>query len=152
MISSVFNPAHRQVHLKHRILLMPIERLSKVDRSMQRGDRRCYSCSDIPAEKRDHFLLETGKVLVPVDSELFNVGFASSSDVSIDGNLWLHERCLKWSIPNLDTPYDYDLIRTSVLNAAKEVRHRWAFVTDANPIDSSSSSRHVRSVIVMELH
>ena len=99
--------------------------------------------------------METGKTLVPVDSELFNVGFASSSDVSIDGNLWLHERCLKWSIPNLDTPYDYDLIRTSIFTAAKEVCHRSASTADPNAIDSSSSSsasRNVRSVIVMELH
>jgi hypothetical protein len=76
---------------------------------------------DIPIEKRNNFILETGKIIVPVDSELFNVGFQSSSDVLLNGNFWVHERCIKWSLADSEKINDYDLIRTTVLNAAKEV-------------------------------
>lgn len=76
---------------------------------------------DIPIEKRNNFILETGKIIVPVDSELFNIGFQSSSDVLLNGNFWVHERCIKWSLGDLDKLNDYDLIRTTVLNASKDV-------------------------------
>ncbi len=76
---------------------------------------------DIPIEKRNNFILETGKIIVPVDSELFNVGFQSSSDVLPNGNFWVHERCIKWSLGNSEKINDYDLIRTTVINAGKEV-------------------------------
>jgi len=76
---------------------------------------------DIPIEKRNNFILETGKITVPVDSELFNVGFQSSSDVLSNGNFWVHERCIKWSLGDSEKINNYDLIRTTILNAAKEV-------------------------------
>ena len=77
--------------------------------------------SDIPIEKRNNFVLETGKIIVPVDSELFNVGFQSSSDVILGGSFWVHDRCVKWSLANAEKINDHDLIRTTVINAIKEV-------------------------------
>lgn len=64
--------------------------------------------------------METGKIIVPVDSELFNVGFQSSIDVIPSGNLWVHERCLKWSLRDPEKLTNYDLIRSTILNAANE--------------------------------
>ncbi|CAF5117005.1 unnamed protein product [Rotaria magnacalcarata] len=76
---------------------------------------------DIPNEKRNNFILETGKIIVPVDSELFNVGFQLSSDVILNGNFWVHEGCVKWSLNNEGKINDYDLIRTTITNAIKQV-------------------------------
>lgn len=56
-----------------------------------------------------------------MDSELFNVGFQSSSDVLPNGDFWVHERCAKWSLVDGDKINDQDLIRTIVINAAKQV-------------------------------
>ncbi|CAF2074249.1 unnamed protein product [Rotaria magnacalcarata] len=75
---------------------------------------------DIPNEKRNNFILETGKIIVPVDSELFNVGFQLSSDVILNGNFWVHEGCVKWSLNNEGKINDYDLIRTTITNAIKQ--------------------------------
>ena len=66
-------------------------------------------------------MLETGTITVPVDAELFNVGFQASIDVLPDGDFWVHERCMKWSLPDGEDSHDYDLIRTTVVKAAKQV-------------------------------
>jgi hypothetical protein len=76
---------------------------------------------DIPIEKRNNFILETGKIIVPVDSELFNVGFQSSSIPVPNGDFWVHERCLKWSLTDGDKINDHEFIRTIVINATKQV-------------------------------
>ena len=65
--------------------------------------------------------METGKIIVPVDSELFSVGFQSPSDVQINGNFWVHERCLKWSLIDGDKINDQNHIRTTVINATNQV-------------------------------
>lgn len=84
-------------------------------------DRFSLFLRDIPIDKRANFVLETGKFIAPVDSELFSVGFQSSSDVQTDGNLWIHERCLKWALADGEKHPDYELVRTAVLNAAQQV-------------------------------
>jgi hypothetical protein len=67
--------------------------------------------------------LETGKIVVPVDAELFNVGFSSSSnDLHLTGSLSLHDRCLKWSIDEPAKVQDYEYVCSIVSNAAKRVR------------------------------
>ena len=71
---------------------------SPTNQSQSITNSTCRTLDDIPQDKRHNFILETGKILVPVDSELFNVGFPNSFDVS--GNLTVHERCLKWSLGN----------------------------------------------------
>ena len=71
-------------------------------------------------EKRQNFILETGKIIVPVDSELFNIGFQSSSDIQPNGKFWVHERCLKWSLGHdSDKLTDYNFIQTLALNASE---------------------------------
>ena len=80
-----------------------------------------HNSRDIPTEKRNNFILETGKIIVPVDAELFNIGFSSSIDLPIDGNIWVHERCLRWSSTSTDRLNDYEFVRTLVFDALKEV-------------------------------
>ncbi|CAF2940038.1 unnamed protein product [Rotaria sp. Silwood2] len=82
---------------------------------------RPRTLENIPNEKRNNFILETGKIIVPVDSELFNIGFQSSSDVILNGNFWVHERCAKWSLGSAEKINDYDLIRTTIIDAIKQV-------------------------------
>ena len=66
-------------------------------------------------------MLETGTITVPVDAELFNVGFQASIDVLPDGDFWVHERCMKWSLAEGEDSHDYDLTRAIVVKAAKQV-------------------------------
>jgi hypothetical protein len=92
--------------------------------------------------------LETGKIIVPVDSELFSVGFQSLADVLPNGDFWVHERCVKWSLGDGDKINDHDLIRTTVINTANQVYHievRFGIVND-------NLFRNVQYVIVLALH
>jgi len=93
---------------------------SPTNQSQSITNSTCRTLDDIPQDKRHNFILETGKILVPVDSELFNVGFPNSFDVS--GNLTVHERCLKWSLGNEfeAKARDYQFVQSLIVNASKQ--------------------------------